>query len=80
MKYPLLDNIEAALRDGRLQVLAANGKWYSVRRNGKTKTWKRDPHRWEIPLKWAFSNHATITDRNAVQPNLFGILQRDPTV
>jgi hypothetical protein len=45
------DEIETALRNGTLQGQARNGKWYNLRRNGATKTWKRDPNRWSIPVK-----------------------------
>jgi hypothetical protein len=30
------------------------GKWYDIRRNGQTKTWKRDPGKVEIPCKVGF--------------------------
>lgn len=37
-------------------------KW---RRNGKTKTWKRQPERFQIPVKFGLYNHGYITNTNA---------------
>jgi hypothetical protein len=52
------DEIETALDRGRLQMQSvghySGGKWYDVRRNGATKTWKRNPHKVEIPCKVGF--------------------------
>lgn len=49
-----LDECEAALDAGTLQVQWRNGKWYAVRRNGATKRWKRDASRFRIPCKTGF--------------------------
>lgn len=35
------------------------------RRNGKTKTWKRDPERWEIPVKFGMYAYTRITNLDA---------------
>lgn len=43
--------IETALDSHVLQARAPNGKWYDVRRNGRTKLWKREPDRFSIPVK-----------------------------
>ena len=48
--------IEATLDAGELQALMSHGKWWRVRRNGRTKTWVRTPGRFRIPIKsgiWA---------------------------
>jgi hypothetical protein len=50
--------IERALDTGRVQVQAVNGKWYTCRRNGRTKLWVTSEYR--IPIKWAFANCACI--------------------
>lgn len=44
------------LNAGQLQTLAHNGKWYDLRANGSVKTWKRNPHRFSIPVKMGFRN------------------------
>ncbi len=49
-----LDQLEAALAKGQLQVTNGKGKWYTVRRNGRTQTWKREPDRYSIPVKVGF--------------------------
>jgi hypothetical protein len=49
------DELETALDRGRLQIQSVNdGRWFDIRRNGATKTWKRDPHKVEIPCKVGF--------------------------
>ena len=47
---------EAALDRGALQtaVRGRENKWYTCRRNGRTRTWKRDPARFEIPVKFRY--------------------------
>jgi hypothetical protein len=53
------EELETALDRGQLQVCADGrgkwyGKWYDIRRNGQTKTWKREPGKVEIPCKVGF--------------------------
>ncbi len=55
---------EAALDSGRLQIQTNNGRWYDVRRNGRTKTWKTRPASFETPIKWAFRECGQVTDVN----------------
>ena len=48
---------EAALDTGQLwtRVQSRDGnKWYLCRRNGRTRTWKREPDRFSIPVKFRF--------------------------
>lgn len=52
--------IERALDAGKLFLHMQNGNWWQARRNGATKTWKRDRTRWEIPVKMGFRGHATL--------------------
>lgn len=37
----------------------------TVRRNGKTKTWKRDPERWDIPVKYGLNTCFHILSHDA---------------
>ena len=37
----------------------------TARRNGATKTWKRDPARFKVPVKHGLYTYGTITDQNA---------------
>jgi hypothetical protein len=42
-----------------------NGNWWRIRRNGRTKFWKHQPERWQIPVKAGMSVYAYLTDENA---------------
>lgn len=57
---------EAALDSGLLQTkiyTQRNGdRWYDCRRNGRTQTWKRDPARFEIPIKYRLRDSIRVTD------------------
>lgn len=46
-----LEEIEAALDSGNLEIGMKNGRWWTARRNGKTKRWVRHPERFRIPFK-----------------------------
>jgi hypothetical protein len=54
---------ETALDRGQLQtcIRGHDTKWYAVRRNGRTRTWKRDPTRFEIPVKYRFRETWRVT-------------------
>lgn len=60
-----LEQIEANLDSDCLKAImrtSANGySLYSVRRNGRTRLWKRNPLRYEIPVKVGFREYRTIT-------------------
>lgn len=56
--------IEAALDSGRLELLMGNGAWWKVRRNGKTRTWKRDRRAFRIPIKYGFYGTGYIDEKN----------------
>lgn len=58
------EQFEAALAAGKVKARMAKGSLWSVRRNGKTKTWKRDTERWEIPIKIGFKTYGTVTQDN----------------
>lgn len=36
-----------------------------ARRNGKTKTWKRLPDTWVMPVKWGLNNCFQLTEANS---------------
>jgi hypothetical protein len=58
---------EAALDSGLLQTViqrANEERWYTVRRNGRTQTWKRDPARFEIPIKYRLRDCVRVTDKH----------------
>jgi hypothetical protein len=47
--------VEYALDHRRLVIQGHSGRWYDVRRNGKTKTWKTRPYDYSIPAKVGLS-------------------------
>lgn len=48
------ENVEHLLDSGLLYVGINNGAWWLARRNGKTKKWRKEPERYEIPYKVGF--------------------------
>jgi hypothetical protein len=63
------EEIEKALDEHRLEVAMTHNKWWKVRRNGKTKLWKRKEyrHKFEIPVKagmnvFTYITHANVDD------------------
>ena len=57
-----LEKIEAALDARCIEVLCFDGKWRTIRRNGATQRWKRDPTRFRIPVKLGFNAYSAITN------------------
>lgn len=57
-------DLERALDGGFLFGEMSNGRFWPLRRNGKTRTWKRDPVRFEIPVKAGINRCATLTNDN----------------
>lgn len=59
------EQFEAALDGGTLEtrILQRGGpRWYRVRRNGRTQTWKRSPSRFEIPIKFRYRDTMRVTN------------------
>lgn len=54
-------DIELALRSGKLFVAMANGKWWQARKNGATKLWKTRPDHFRIPIKAGLRVYGAIT-------------------
>jgi len=50
--YITRENVDELLDKGLIEVHMTHGRWWSVRRNGQTKRWKRDPLRIRIPIKF----------------------------
>lgn len=57
---PFLAGFEEALNAGNVWGAMRNGRFWRVRRNGATRRWRRDPSRWEIPIKAGLRSYATI--------------------
>jgi hypothetical protein len=43
----------------------SNGRCMKWRRNGRTKTWKRSPERFSVPVSYGLYDHWYITEENA---------------
>lgn len=55
-------NVETLLDRGELYAGMRNGAWWKLRRNGATKTWKRDATRVRIPIKAGLKSTSAITE------------------
>jgi len=51
-QYITRENVDELLDKGMIEVHMNSGKWWRVRRNGRTQKWKRDPSRIRIPFKF----------------------------
>lgn len=65
------DNLESMLDSGRMEAAIRMGagkpdRWWRLRRNGATKRWKRDPDRFEIPVKAGLRATTRITDADVL--------------
>lgn len=56
-----LQEIEKALDAGLIEVAMRGGRWWRARRNGRAQTWKRDPARFRIPIKFGLYGTGAIT-------------------
>jgi hypothetical protein len=56
------ENFEALLDAGQLFAAMTGGKWWRLRRNGKTQTWKLNPQRIRVPVKCGFRTTTAIDE------------------
>ena len=64
MIYQDLASFEKALDRGILRVRVASGNYWSMRRIGQTRLWKREVSRWAIPVKYGWRGYHTVTNAN----------------
>jgi hypothetical protein len=77
VKWITRANVDALLDAGMIEVaMNKPGRWWAIRRNGKTRTWKRDTSRIEIPFKAGIYTYGTITQDDFVG-NCPGALRSD---
>jgi hypothetical protein len=55
-------NVDLLLDRGLIEIAMTSGKWWSIRRNGATKTFKKDAARIYIPFKYGFKFYGNITE------------------
>ena len=58
--------VRSELEQGCLWVRLNNGRYWSVRPNGKTQLWKRDPWRYRIPVKAGLYVFTEITNKTEI--------------
>lgn len=56
------DNFEDLLDRGQMEIAMKSGKWWAIRRNGKTRRWKREPSRIYVPFKCGMKIYGNITE------------------
>lgn len=61
---------QTATRFEHVTLKNADGTPLRVRRTGKTKQWKREPERFEFPVKHGLYQSAYITNANAHEWNV----------
>lgn len=54
------------LENGSLWIRLNNGRYWSVRPNGKTQLWKRNPWRYRIPVKAGLYVYSEITNETVI--------------
>lgn len=55
-------NIDTLLDTGRIEAAMSRGRWWKIRRNGKTKKWVTDENRIRIPVKAGLRATYAITE------------------
>jgi hypothetical protein len=55
-----IEEIERLLDKGRLEIEMANGRYWTIRRNGATKRYKRHGERFRIPIKAGMKSYGAI--------------------
>lgn len=73
---PTRSEIEAALDAGHLEACVNSSKqrWWKLRRNGMTKTWKTRPQEFRIPVKCGLRTCGVIDHNNLNDSSLFRIV------
>ena len=61
-----LGYIENSLYNGELWAAMRSGRYWKLRRNGKTQTWKTRPGDFRIPVKCGLKSCAAITHQSPV--------------
>lgn len=62
--YRYLSLTEIKNLSGHALCIGNNGEVYRVKINGKVRIWKRNPDRFEVPIKYGLYEYATIDTLN----------------
>jgi len=63
-------NIDQLLDHGEMEIAMTSGKWWNVRRNGRTQLWKTMPERIRIPIKYGFKFCSFIDEGDFIDGTL----------
>lgn len=67
------DTVEQLLDEGRIEGAMSNGRWWRIRRNGQTKTWKTRPGEFRIPIKAGFRVYHYLDHTNYKNTRMFRV-------
>jgi hypothetical protein len=59
--------LEQMLDAGLIEVKMSSVRWWRIRRNGRTQTWKSDANRIRIPIKAGLKNCGAITETDFIE-------------
>lgn len=60
----VVEAVEHCSRNSHIWFQAINGEARKCKVNGKVRTWKRDPERVEIPVKYGMYEYGTFTEQD----------------
>ena len=66
VRYLTLEEIKALSYGDHVAFVARDGKLRRAKVNGNPKTWKRDPSRVEVSLKYGMYEYATLSTADAL--------------
>jgi hypothetical protein len=66
--------IEEALDRGLVEAQVKTGRWWRLRRNGKTRTWKTRPAEFRIPVKAGLKLCGYIDHTNMNNDELYRVV------
>ena len=59
--------VESLLDARAIECAMANGRWWTIRRNGATQRWKKDTNRIRIPFKMGLKGYGAITETDFIE-------------
>jgi len=74
-QYITRENVDELLDAHQIEVHMTTGRWWAVRRNGKTRRWKRDASRIYVPIKFGLKFYGVIETSDFCGPH--GSLRTD---
>jgi hypothetical protein len=72
------DNLDRLIDARAIQRLMNNGRWWTVRRDGRTQYWKRNPDRFRLPIKFGMYSYGAIDELDIYRGELSNNYRVDP--